>query len=113
MRPYYYVVNPGGTVEPANDLLSWGVWYEQARELPFEDGGRKVARSDLLGDLWVSTVFLGLDHGFGNGPPVLFETMIFSGSNGQQQWRYGTVEEARAGHAHAVRVACGEVEDDR
>ena len=30
-----------------------------------------------VGDYWISTVFLGLDHSFHHGPPVLFETMIF------------------------------------
>lgn len=26
---------------------------------------------------WVSTVFLGLDHQYGEGPPLVFETMVF------------------------------------
>lgn len=29
----------------------------------------------------VSTVFLAIDHAFGDGPPVLYETMIFGGGD--------------------------------
>jgi hypothetical protein len=33
------------------------------------------------GNIGISTVFLGLDHRhFGDGPPLLFETMVFGGS---------------------------------
>jgi len=30
-----------------------------------------------VGPYFVSTIFLGLDHQWGNGPPILFETMVF------------------------------------
>jgi hypothetical protein len=29
------------------------------------------------GEAWVSTVHLGYNAGFGSGPPLLFETMVF------------------------------------
>lgn len=36
-------------------------------------------RSKYIGGYWISTVFLGMDHNyFSSGPPLLFETMIFS-----------------------------------
>ena len=47
-------------------------------------------------------VFLGLDHQYGEGPPVLFETMVFGGELDQEQVRYHTWEEAAAGHAAMV-----------
>ena len=44
----------------------------------FEKDDRFIARYERDGYL-VSTVFLGLDHNWsGKGPPVLFETMVFS-----------------------------------
>jgi len=46
----------------------------------------------------VSTVFLGLDHNWGEGPPVLFETMVFGGRFDQHQWRYVTWNGAESGH---------------
>lgn len=59
----------------------------------------------------VSTVLLGLDHGFSMNPnrrPIIFETMVFqdggdmSGFDGICE-RYCTKEEARAGHRRIVR----------
>jgi hypothetical protein len=53
----------------------------------------------------VSTVFLCIDHNFGRGGPVLFETMIWSEKRieadhefFEHQWRYRTWAEALAGH---------------
>lgn len=55
------------------DLISWAEWIE----VP---GNRRV-RLTRIGPVEVSTVFLGLDHAFGGGAPMLFETMV--------QWGYG------------------------
>lgn len=53
----------------------------------------------------ISTVFLGIDHGFGNTEkPILFETMIFGGKYDGWQRRYSTPEEARTGHDTAVKM---------
>ena len=51
----------------------------------------------------ISTVFLGLDHAFGSGPPILWETMIFGGLLDEFQERYATKAEALAGHQQARR----------
>jgi len=60
---------------PCDDLLKWGMWMEKANI----KAKRKVRRTHLKG-CYVSTVFLGIDHNHTmNGPPVLFETMVFSG----------------------------------
>lgn len=57
----------------------------------------------------VSTVWLGMDHGFGRGRPVIFETMIYEdkGDHGDfmdEQWRYCTELEALAGHDRIVEA---------
>lgn len=65
------------------------------------DRNRRVAR-DELGDCRVSTVFLGLDHGDGDGPPLVFETMVFGGPFDQWCDRCSTYDEAEAQHARAV-----------
>lgn len=66
------------------------------------DVGHRVAR-DEIGVTIVSTVFLGLDHRhFGDGPPVLFETMIFGGPHDEWQKRACTWDEAEATHAAAL-----------
>jgi hypothetical protein len=58
--------------------------------------------STKVGHAWVSTVWLGLDHSFGRGPPLIFETMIFGGSHDQQMWRYASREAALEGHNRIV-----------
>ena len=52
----------------------------------------------------VSTVFLGLDHQWGVGPPILFETMIFGSDLDGYQERYSTWDEAVKGHKIAVEL---------
>jgi predicted cobalt transporter CbtA len=51
----------------------------------------------------VSTVWIGIDHRFGDdGPPLIFETMVFNRAEGWGELdceRYSTEAEAVAGHA--------------
>jgi hypothetical protein len=85
---------------PCSDLLEWGRWLETA--------DRRVA-ADEVGSIRISTVFLGLDHNFGGGPPLLFETMVFGGDLDQECERYSTWEEAEAGHRKMIeRVKASE-----
>ena len=55
----------------------------------------------------VSTFFLGLDHAFGGGPPLLFETMIFGMPERSEEYqeRCSTWEQAEAMHERAVAHA--------
>lgn len=70
-------------------------------QLPEKD---RVVKQETIGDAWISTVFLGLDHSWEEGPPVLFETMIFGGEHDMYQDRYCTWEEAEEGHKKAVNL---------
>ena len=84
-----YVLD-GKTPVPVDDIGEWGKWWSKA--------DRRVA-------LWkedgvsVSTVFLGIDHSFGEGPPLLFETMVFGleSLEGEQD-RCSTWEQAEQMH---------------
>jgi hypothetical protein len=84
---------------------------------------KRIAR-DHIGPCVVSTVWLGLDHSLDfDGPPVIFETMVFSNDEtwherlgmaihedlGIQQ-RYCTEDQARAGHAEIVAAVAGLVD---
>ncbi len=71
------------------DLMRWAQWHETA--------DRKVKR-ETIGDTDVSTVFLSVDHAYGGGPPMLFETMVFGGPLDQEQERCSTWEQAEAMH---------------
>ena len=75
------------------DLMTWTKW--------FGTSNRIVAKTSL-GVAEVSTVFLGLDHRFGEGEPLWFETMVFGGVLGDEQDHYTTWEEAEKGHAEMV-----------
>lgn len=51
----------------------------------------------------VSTVWLGLDHSYNDGPPLIFESMAFcDGSLNNEGDRYATREAAREGHERMV-----------
>lgn len=68
----------------------------------FSTVGRRVAL-DEIDDIMISTVFLGLDHNYlPDGPPILFETMVFVGGDGEQCQRYATWDEAAVGHGLIV-----------
>jgi hypothetical protein len=89
---------PDGTVEPVEDIIEWGRWFQKTEN-------RIIEQTELPGDVCVSTVFLGIDHAFGGGPPVLWETMVFGGPMDGEQSRYRSEIEARAGHSLAVELA--------
>lgn len=65
-------------------------------------GLAKTSWSDGTGR-FVSTVWLGLDHGFGMGDPLIFETMAF-GFEEEHMRRYSTKEEALKGHDEMVEM---------
>ncbi len=86
----------GHTAVPCDDLLAWAKWLQ--------DADTCVAKTEMA-DIRVSTVFLGLNHRFDEGPPLIFETMIFGGDHDETMWRYSTWEEAEAGHERVVALA--------
>lgn len=93
-----YILDEQGQPIEDEDLIHWAAWFETAN--------RHVAKDVLPDGTKISTIFLGLDHGFGEqGLPVLWETMIFGGPHDQYQERYTSREEAIAGHAKAVDIA--------
>ena len=58
---------------------------------------------DVVGDAEVSTVFLGTDYRhLGDGPPILWETMIFGGAHDLRITRYTSKLAALQGHARIV-----------
>ncbi len=64
----------------------------------FYETDARVVRQELIGDVRISTVFLGIDSQLGNGPPVLFETMVFGGKNDMHFDRCSTWDHAVAMH---------------
>lgn len=96
MRSMYY----DRQGKPIENCLAWGRL--------FEDKEYKIVKQEnMLGKLvFLSTVWLGLDHNFGGGKPLIFETMAFCNKCGYSELamdRYTTEKEALVGHERLKR----------
>jgi hypothetical protein len=96
-----YILDANRLPIPVFDSVEWAIWFATA--------ARHVA-VDTTEHYRVSTVFLGLDHQYGSGPPLLFETMVFlaEGETGSMD-RYATWAEAAAGHERIASMLAFEV----
>lgn len=64
-------IGDGKVPIPCPDTLTWARWFEEFIY-------RRIVAKTEVGVLLVSTVFLAIDHNFvRQGPPILFETMVF------------------------------------
>lgn len=98
----------GKTPVPCDDLMTWARWMEKANRTVRKDTATVRVAGEPVGEVRVSTVFLGLDHSFGEGPPLLFESMIFGGPLDQEQDRCSTWEAAEKMHEKMMeRVRLG------
>ena len=104
MTIFKYILK-NGKVVVCNDLLKWGKWFETADRIIQQDK-IKVGKKEKF----ISTVFLGLDHNYSDGTPLLFETMVFDSTKGTVQYgsgevvgRYATKAQALKGHEKIVR----------
>jgi len=89
-----------GEIIPATDLIEWAISFERV--------DNHVGYDEVSGFI-VSTVFMGIKHTWGRRWPHWFETMVLRQMDNKRmlgrlidQWRYATLEEARAGHKLAV-----------
>ena len=93
MDNLYYILED--KTPKAVSLQEWAVYFGTAN--------RSIGK-DQFGDVTVSTVFLGMNHTYGEGKPLLFETMIFGGEHDDYQERYSTYDEALVGHQRAIQL---------
>lgn len=98
----HWVLDDDGVPSMEPDLLTWAHWFWAAN---------RTIGYDRLRGMWVSTVFLGLDHNFSrSGSPVLFETMVFHRRAGGYMRRYCTRHEALVGHDATLRSLLEDLE---
>lgn len=76
------------------EYIAWAAEHRPA-------GIVRVAETHV-GPLYVSTVFLGIDHNFWGEDPLLFETMLFDDLHDAYQCRCTTWDQAERMHAAAV-----------
>src|SRR5215472_10556739 len=83
------------------DVWGWAEFFER-------HDNRVVGYTEINSEMLVSTIFLGLDSRvIGEGPPIVFETMIFGGPPelDRMMRRYSSYDDAETGHKAAVRQA--------
>ena len=69
MKPMHYKLDENHNPVPCDNFLEWADWMDES--------DTTVAVTNV-GEFLISTVFLGLDRSFfGEGGPILFETMVF------------------------------------
>ena len=73
------------------NMVEWAMWMGESN--------RQIAH-DEIGNVCVSTVFIGISPSEVDGVPALFETMVFPSNSVR---RYTTYQQALAGHAQTVR----------
>jgi hypothetical protein len=92
-------------------ISEWDELFARRREDMSSDSWWR--RETVISDqLRVSTVWLGLNHNFGDGPPLYWETMIFFATTpddiypdhhpGRDQWRYSSRQAALDDHERIV-----------
>lgn len=95
-RIHYWILDPDGKTPIETDRDTWAAWYE--------DAAARIVFQTMVGEYKVSTVFLGMDHSLGVGPPLIWETMVFGPGDTYEdfQQRYTLYDQALAGHIQAV-----------
>jgi hypothetical protein len=97
----YWILDKDHNIVAAKDVYEWGDFFQKP--------DRIVAKDEING-VRISTVFLGIDHGFErdfghpDAQPILLETMIFGGEHDRYQDRCATWAEAEAMHAKALAM---------
>ena len=107
----HYILDKNKKVKKEKDLITWAMWLESA--------DKHIAHTKLK-TIYVSTIFLGLNHRFGPGKPLLFETMVFSNRTSKTKLdkktfkfhksldnyteRYSTTNQALKGHKRICKL---------
>lgn len=95
----------GKDVVREDDVTKWGIWHEDINN-------RRLKQTLVFdGTIRVSTVFIGIDMGWGfshaNHQPHVFETMVFDDAQGgialdSYTQRYAEWDDAMIGHEQIV-----------
>lgn len=88
------------------DRLGVAIDLDEWVQLMEDDEYRLIALTTVAGRFRVSTVWLGLNHEFFGGPPLIFETLVFDHGELHDDFmrRYHTEDQAREGHAEVVAL---------
>lgn len=90
----YYILQDKKPI-PVDDVIVWAKWFETHE--------RQVAYTEI-GDVRISTVFLGINYAMNGEAPLLFETMVFGGEHDGHSMQYRTWVGAESGHKKIVEM---------
>ncbi len=90
----YYILDDDGHPVKISNVLIWASFFQEADRL---------IAVDIVGDVRISTVFLGMDY-LNNVVPLLFETMIFGGDYDGYFKRSPTKKDALIEHENALNL---------
>lgn len=115
-RDNSFPVDPADPADPAlyfdreGRPITFGTWA-----VLWKNKNYQIVIQTQDGGVKVSTIWLGMDHGFGAGPPLIFETMVFGGPLGELEYqrRYSTEEAAFAGHKAACNLVIAAAHKER
>ena len=93
----WYILDDNNKPVEAEDIKKYVDWEEANPE-------KRIVKQEHIGDVYVSTVFLGLNHAWNSPIPMLWETMIFGGEHDQYMDRYTSYEDAVEGHQTALNL---------
>lgn len=94
-----YVLDRNNDARKVNDVAEWGKSFEKG-----VDSKKHRVNETFINKVRISTVFLGIDHQWGDGPPLIYETMVFGGKHDEYQNRCSNWEQAEKMHDEAVRM---------
>ena len=99
MKPQFYILNAAGEPVAEPDTMKWAAWF-------LDDSQRQRIPKTQVGDYFISTAFLGVDHAMDEGTPILWETAAFDKNGHWHDKRLnrcaGTREQALAMHEEMV-----------
>lgn len=89
---HHYLLDANLRPVRCDDLLTWAQGMDDSRR-------RSLLQDSPHYGVLVSTVFLGINHSWSGGEPILFETMVFGDPDYDElQLRYASWEQATRGH---------------
>lgn len=95
----HYIMDKEGNISTTKSLKKWAEFYKLNKIIK-----QTAILSKTQNSILISTVFLGSDYRFfGEGEPILFETMIFGGKYDHEQQRYCTKNQAIKGHKEWIK----------
>lgn len=104
--PHLYTLDEDGIPVGTFDTQGWARWMDGSESRREES---RYWSHTLTNGLRVTTIFLGIDQGFGTvgniGPPLLWQTVIVEDNRVRWETLYSRLDDARRGHADALELA--------